>query len=186
MSATSSEPDILLSRRLIVDEGAEVMANVPDDSTGVHEEARDKESLRDNPPVTETSTASHEMQGRLLHASTIDRATRVCLPPPIISVGDPCDYEHIFPEDPMYHELDENACVWRVYMEEAAEFDADMFVKAADGLDALLVFAGLFSAVLTTFVVQTSQALSTDAVSASLLTELVAIQRAIAGGTSGL
>ncbi|KIY62855.1 hypothetical protein CYLTODRAFT_162470 [Cylindrobasidium torrendii FP15055 ss-10] len=58
--------------------------------------------------------------------------------------------------------------------------------EAADSLDILLVFAGLFSAVLTTFVAQTSQSLSTDnaAVTVSLLGELVALQRAALTGAS--
>ncbi|KAF4580471.1 hypothetical protein EYR40_003191 [Pleurotus pulmonarius] len=96
------------------------------------------------------------------------------------------DYEKKYPEDPIYEEQSENARVWRVYLDEATEFDADMVNKASDGLDLLLVFAGLFSAVLTTFVAQTSQSLSNDdaAVSVSLLSELVMIQRAMANGTS--
>ncbi|KAF9489698.1 hypothetical protein BDN71DRAFT_1455731 [Pleurotus eryngii] len=99
---------------------------------------------------------------------------------------DPHDYEKKYPEDAMFEELSENARVWRVYLDEATEFDADMVNKASDGLDLLLVFAGLFSAVLTTFLVQTSQSLSNDdaAVSVSLLSELVMIQRAMANGTS--
>lgn len=54
-----------------------------------------------------------------------------------------------------------------------------------DGLDVLLVFAGLFSAVVTTFVVQTSQSLQVDSsnVVASLLFELVNVQRAVANGS---
>ncbi|KAL0959329.1 hypothetical protein HGRIS_014590 [Hohenbuehelia grisea] len=105
---------------------------------------------------------------------------------PAAGPADPRDYENKYPDDPMYEELAENARVWRVYLDEVADFDADMVEKSSDGLDLLLVFAGLFSAVLTTFVAQTSQSLSTDysAVSASLLTELVSIQRAIANGAS--
>ncbi|KAF9494854.1 hypothetical protein BDN71DRAFT_1448431, partial [Pleurotus eryngii] len=96
------------------------------------------------------------------------------------------DYEKKYPEDTIYEEQSENARIWRVYLDEATEFDADMVNKASDGLDLLLVFAGLFSAVLTTFVAQTSQSLSNDdaAVSVSLLSELVMIQRAMANGTS--
>ncbi|KAF9489688.1 hypothetical protein BDN71DRAFT_1455705 [Pleurotus eryngii] len=99
---------------------------------------------------------------------------------------DPHDYEKKYPEDTIFEEQSENARIWRVYLDEATEFDADMVNKASDGLDLLLVFAGLFSAVLTTFVVQTSQSLSNDdtAISVSLLSELVMIQRAMANGTS--
>ncbi|KAK0200808.1 hypothetical protein DFS33DRAFT_1386743 [Desarmillaria ectypa] len=51
-----------------------------------------------------------------------------------------------------------------------------------DGLDVLLVFAGLFSAVVTTFVAQTSQSLQLNytQVTASLLYELISVQRAAA------
>ncbi|KIY62551.1 hypothetical protein CYLTODRAFT_426821 [Cylindrobasidium torrendii FP15055 ss-10] len=61
-----------------------------------------------------------------------------------------------------------------------------MLGAAADSLDILLVFAGLFSAVLTTFVAQTSQSLSIDnsAVTVSLLVELVSVQRAALTGAS--
>ncbi|KAJ6481605.1 hypothetical protein DFH09DRAFT_950512, partial [Mycena vulgaris] len=79
-----------------------------------------------------------------------------------------------------------DAWVWLVYNEESAIFDNDMVIESSDNLDILLVFAGLFSGVLTTFVAQTSQALSPDnsAISNSILLELVALQRAQANGTS--
>ncbi|KAJ7808730.1 hypothetical protein B0H14DRAFT_2380295, partial [Mycena olivaceomarginata] len=70
------------------------------------------------------------------------------------------------------------ARVWHVYNDESQIFDDDMMIESGDNLDILLVFAGLFSSVLTTFVAQTSQALSTDN------TALVALQRALANGTS--
>ncbi|KAK0225550.1 hypothetical protein IW262DRAFT_1356615 [Armillaria fumosa] len=54
-----------------------------------------------------------------------------------------------------------------------------------DGLDVLLVFAGLFSAVVTTFVAQTSQGLQInyDQVTASLLIELINVQRSASNGS---
>ncbi|KIK58418.1 hypothetical protein GYMLUDRAFT_108093, partial [Collybiopsis luxurians FD-317 M1] len=54
-----------------------------------------------------------------------------------------------------------------------------------DGLDDLLVLGALFSAVLTTFVVETSSRLDFDweEVSANLLAESVALQRAAMNGT---
>ncbi|KAK0437124.1 uncharacterized protein EV420DRAFT_1588865, partial [Desarmillaria tabescens] len=54
-----------------------------------------------------------------------------------------------------------------------------------DGLDVLLVFAGLFSAVVTTFVAQTSQSLQVDygAVTASLLIELINVQCSASNGS---
>ncbi|KAJ7084133.1 hypothetical protein C8R44DRAFT_530563, partial [Mycena epipterygia] len=96
------------------------------------------------------------------------------------------DYKQKYAEDPPYKELVSDARVWLVYNEESAMFDNVMIVESGDNLDILLVFAGLFSAVLTTSVAQTSQALSLNnsAVSNSILLELVALQRAQANGTS--
>ncbi|KAL1740998.1 hypothetical protein HDZ31DRAFT_7717, partial [Schizophyllum fasciatum] len=90
------------------------------------------------------------------------------------------DYKELYPDDPYGAEAGENARVWRVYLDESAEFDADMLRGYRDSLDVHLVFAALFSAVVTTFVVQTSQALQTDygRIASALLLELVALQRA--------
>ncbi|KAF8183024.1 hypothetical protein K438DRAFT_1937634 [Mycena galopus ATCC 62051] len=98
----------------------------------------------------------------------------------------PNDYRQKYAEDPLYRELEDEARVWHVYNDESAIFDNDMLIESGDSLDILLVFAGLFSGVLTTFVSQTSQALSPDntAISNSILLELVALQRAQANGTS--
>ncbi|KAL1674677.1 hypothetical protein EV122DRAFT_281840 [Schizophyllum commune] len=83
-------------------------------------------------------------------------------------------------EDPYGAEAGENARVWRVYLEESGQFDDEMLREFRDMLDVHLVFVALFSAVVSTFVVQTSQALQPDyiRVSASLLLELVALHRA--------
>ncbi len=95
------------------------------------------------------------------------------------------------------------ARVWRTYLEECAAFDIEMVEGWRDGLDVLLVFvststnkkskffslinkqAGLFSAVVTTFVAQTSQNLQADygQVTASLIFELIDVQRAAANGS---
>ncbi|KAJ3761201.1 hypothetical protein EV360DRAFT_93167 [Lentinula raphanica] len=94
------------------------------------------------------------------------------------------DYEQRFPEDPVFEETGPNARVWRTYLVESAAFNENMVGEARDGLDAMLVFAGLFSAVVTSFLVQTSQNLQLNSadVTASLLSELVAVQRAAASG----
>ncbi|KAF8183039.1 hypothetical protein K438DRAFT_1499055, partial [Mycena galopus ATCC 62051] len=96
------------------------------------------------------------------------------------------DYRQKYAEDPPYKELEDEARVWHVYNDESAIFDNDMLIESGDSLDILLVFAGLFSGVLTTFVSQTSQALSPEstAISNSILLELVALQRAQTNGTS--
>ncbi|KAJ3761193.1 hypothetical protein EV360DRAFT_38319 [Lentinula raphanica] len=92
------------------------------------------------------------------------------------------DYEQRFPEDPTFEETGPNAHVWGTYLVESTTFDENMIGEARDGLDAMLVFIGLFSAVVTLFLVQTSQNLQINSadVTASLLFELVAVQHAAA------
>ncbi|KAF9060788.1 hypothetical protein BDP27DRAFT_1171953, partial [Rhodocollybia butyracea] len=98
------------------------------------------------------------------------------------------DYTVKYPEDERYHELDSEARIWRVYGDEATAFDNDMVGELSDSLDILLVFAGLFSAVLTSFVAQTSQSLSQDntQLSASYLSELIVLVRANGNSTTTL
>ncbi|KAE9387168.1 hypothetical protein BT96DRAFT_960440 [Gymnopus androsaceus JB14] len=95
-------------------------------------------------------------------------------------------YKKKFASDERYAEADSDARVWQVYNDECAVFDSDMINETNGNLDILLIFAGLFSSVLTTFVAQTSQALSPDpnATTNAILLELVALQRAQANGTS--
>ncbi|KAK0228891.1 hypothetical protein IW262DRAFT_1535677, partial [Armillaria fumosa] len=98
--------------------------------------------------------------------------------------NDAFDYEAKYPEDAIYEETAPNARVFRTYNDESQISDADMVEESRDTVDVLLVFAGLFSAVVTTFIVQTSQNLqvSYSQMSALLLFELVSVQRAIARG----
>ncbi|KAL1713865.1 hypothetical protein EV715DRAFT_210766, partial [Schizophyllum commune] len=83
------------------------------------------------------------------------------------------DYETKYAPDPYGEELSSKARVWRVYNDEAQMADKER--------------AGLFSAVVTTFVAQSSQALNPDyaQITASLVYELVLLQRAINSGSSG-
>ncbi|KAF5392946.1 hypothetical protein D9757_001086 [Collybiopsis confluens] len=85
------------------------------------------------------------------------------------------DYEQKFPEDPIFRETGPNARVWRTYLAESAIFDDNMIGEARDGLDSMVVFAGLFSAVVTSFLIEASQNLQADytQLSATLLYELV-------------
>ncbi|KAJ3780233.1 hypothetical protein GGU10DRAFT_250873, partial [Lentinula aff. detonsa] len=96
------------------------------------------------------------------------------------------DYRLKYPQDRRYHELDSEARIWWVYLDEATAFDNDMVGELGDSLDILLIFAGLFSAVITSFVAQTSQSLSTNysLVSSSYLGEITAILRAGVNGTA--
>ncbi|KAJ3886135.1 hypothetical protein GG344DRAFT_91030 [Lentinula edodes] len=101
-------------------------------------------------------------------------------------VTDKYDYLSKYPADEQYHELDENARVWRRYLNEAATFDNEVVEELGDSLDISLIFAGLFSAVLTTFVAQTSQSLSQDytQLSALYLAELTLLARASTNSTA--
>ncbi|KAK0498074.1 hypothetical protein EDD18DRAFT_1071671, partial [Armillaria luteobubalina] len=99
--------------------------------------------------------------------------------------NDPFDYEQKFPEDKQGDELGPAARVWRTCLEECAASDGEMVEGWRDGLDVLLVFAGLFSAVVTTFVAQTSQSLQVDygEVTTVLLIELINVQRSASNGS---
>ncbi|THU83436.1 hypothetical protein K435DRAFT_587117, partial [Dendrothele bispora CBS 962.96] len=90
------------------------------------------------------------------------------------------DYIQMYEEDEPYKERGPNARVWKVYNHEVTKIDSDRVEDWRDGLDSLLVFAALFSAVITTIVVQTSTNLQKDwgEVTANLLVELIMIQRA--------
>ncbi|SJL00539.1 uncharacterized protein ARMOST_03852 [Armillaria ostoyae] len=106
--------------------------------------------------------------------------------PTVKKGNDSYDYEQKYSEDAPYEEAAPAARVWRTYEDESRNHDANMVEESRDNVDVLLVFAGLFSAVVTTFVVQTSQSLQPDytAMSASLLYESILVQRAIANGSS--
>jgi len=94
------------------------------------------------------------------------------------------DYNQIYPEDAYMEEMSEEARVWRVYNDEADRVDSEMVEVWKSTLNTLLIFAGLFSAVIATFVTQTTQSLQPDyaETAAALLTELVTIQRLAAVG----
>ncbi|PBK83719.1 hypothetical protein ARMGADRAFT_944597, partial [Armillaria gallica] len=91
------------------------------------------------------------------------------------SGNDPLNYEEKYPEDAPCEEIGPNARVYRTYLDERAIYDANMVEESRDGVDVLLVFADLYSTVVTTFVTE---------MSANLLFEMINIQRAIASGVS--
>ncbi|KAL1733481.1 hypothetical protein EV714DRAFT_269790 [Schizophyllum commune] len=98
----------------------------------------------------------------------------------------PYDYEQKYAEDEYGEELGSNARFWHVLLDEGRIYDAELVDGWRETLDVLLVFTGLFSAVVTAFVVQSSQALKPDyaQISVSLLAEMMALQRAWASGSS--
>ncbi|KAF8874062.1 hypothetical protein CPB85DRAFT_1260373 [Mucidula mucida] len=71
-----------------------------------------------------------------------------------ILLNDPFNYEHKYPEDPPYQEMAPYAILWKAFLEESTKVDANKVADWTDALDVLLVFAGLFSAVVSTFVTQ--------------------------------
>ncbi|KAK0225053.1 hypothetical protein EDD85DRAFT_980254, partial [Armillaria nabsnona] len=105
--------------------------------------------------------------------------------PTVKKGNDKYDYEQKYPEDAPFEEAAPAARVWKTYKDESRNHDVNMVKESRDNVDVLLVFAGLFSAVVTTFVVQTSQSLQPNyaAMSASLLYESVLVQCAIADGS---
>ncbi|KAJ7595733.1 hypothetical protein C8J56DRAFT_1022286 [Mycena floridula] len=72
------------------------------------------------------------------------------------------DYEEKYAPDPKGHQAKSNARVWKVYLDESESYDEDILRSFRDTIDALLVFAALFSGVVTTLLVQTSQAFQPD------------------------
>ncbi|KAG6905892.1 hypothetical protein DXG01_017055 [Tephrocybe rancida] len=95
------------------------------------------------------------------------------------------DYTFKYPRDKQGEAHKENARVWNVYLDEAEMYDTEMIQGFRNIIDGVLVFAALFSAIVTTFVAQTSQALQPDnaQIMVSLLFENNLLLRA-AGNTT--
>ncbi|KAK7433683.1 hypothetical protein VKT23_020630 [Stygiomarasmius scandens] len=81
---------------------------------------------------------------------------------PTYTGGRSYNYEEKYAPDPSGERLSDNARVWKVYLDEAESYDDDMLKGFRDTIDSLLVFAALFSAVVTTFVIKTVEALEPD------------------------
>ncbi|KAK0237111.1 hypothetical protein EDD85DRAFT_953119 [Armillaria nabsnona] len=134
---------------------------VSDDEGGIKSAEGATHSENDRPEV-ENSTHYSSRRRRKSTRGLMGMRIREYL----LKGNDPFDYEQKFPEDKQYEELGPAARVWRAYLEQCAAFDNEMVEGWRDGLDVLLVFAGLFSAV-----------------TASLLFELIDVQRAAANGS---
>ncbi|KAF9060626.1 ankyrin repeat-containing domain protein [Rhodocollybia butyracea] len=88
------------------------------------------------------------------------------------------NYEEKYPPDTLGEEITENARVWKVYLDEAEQQDDEMLKGFTDTITSLLVFAALFSAVVTAFP-------DYSEISAALLMEQVQLLRA-AGNTTAI
>ncbi|KAK0226829.1 hypothetical protein EDD85DRAFT_891036, partial [Armillaria nabsnona] len=87
---------------------------------------------------------------------------------------------------PPFEEAGPTSSVWHAYLHESWNYDTDMVGNQRGEVNILLVFAGLFSAVVSTFIIQSSSNLQQDyqKLSAVLLFDQINIQRALANGTS--
>ncbi|KAJ4466183.1 hypothetical protein C8R41DRAFT_803440, partial [Lentinula lateritia] len=96
------------------------------------------------------------------------------------------DYTEKYAEEPFGEELKDNSRVFKVYLDEAEIFDDDMIRGFRETIDSLLVFAALFSGVVTSFVIATISALQPDysQITAVLLVEQVQILRAAGNATA--
>ncbi|KAH8834512.1 hypothetical protein DL96DRAFT_1522261 [Flagelloscypha sp. PMI_526] len=152
---------------------------------------RKKESL----PNYETHNAGHETKKILYipvsdNIGEVDAGRLFSLLSQFESMrsnsGKSYNYEKKYPEDVPGQELCPDARVFKVCDEVAEEYDQDMIRELRDTLDSLLIFAALFSAVITTFVVQTAQALPTDqaAVTNHLLVDIAALIRTNGNATA--
>ncbi|KIK59971.1 hypothetical protein GYMLUDRAFT_244751 [Collybiopsis luxurians FD-317 M1] len=90
------------------------------------------------------------------------------------------NYTEKYAPDPFGDEFKENAQVWKVYLDEAEYYDDEMLRGFKDTIDSLPIFAALFSAVVTTFIVATVEGLQPDysQITATLLLEQVKLLRA--------
>ncbi|KAH7098901.1 hypothetical protein BKA62DRAFT_758936 [Auriculariales sp. MPI-PUGE-AT-0066] len=72
------------------------------------------------------------------------------------------DFEKKYHPDAFGDEASPNARVWRVYRDRVTDLDDDLLDGWHKTLDVLLIFMGLFSAVATAFIVETSKRLQPD------------------------
>ncbi|KAJ1301915.1 hypothetical protein OPQ81_000754 [Rhizoctonia solani] len=84
-----------------------------------------------------------------------------------------------FAADAIGQELQPQASIWTMYVEEASEQDAELVDIQNKNLDLMLLFAALFSAILTAFLVESTNMLQQDPVdtSATLLLLIAQSQR---------
>ncbi|KAJ3751817.1 hypothetical protein EV360DRAFT_97640 [Lentinula raphanica] len=96
------------------------------------------------------------------------------------------DYREKYECDPVGQQISENARVWKVYLDEAESRDDELLKGLKDTIDALLIFAALFSAVVTSFIISTIPSLQPNytQITAILLVEQVSLLRAAGNLTS--
>ncbi|CAE6513941.1 unnamed protein product [Rhizoctonia solani] len=87
--------------------------------------------------------------------------------------------------DRIGEELNPNATIWKLYTEEAKEYDTEFTRERNENLNNMLLFATLFSAIVTAFIIESTNLLEQDSsdVSAQLLLMLVQSQQRIETGS---
>ncbi|KAH7092756.1 hypothetical protein BKA62DRAFT_785934 [Auriculariales sp. MPI-PUGE-AT-0066] len=105
------------------------------------------------------ATSSGENHNKVIHMST---TTAVNQRYPSQSVPVQSDFDKQFQPDRFGDEASENARVWKVYRDRVTDLDSDLIEGWKDTLNFLLVFAGLFSAVATAFIIEYSRRLQPD------------------------
>ncbi|KAJ3966154.1 hypothetical protein EV361DRAFT_1028791 [Lentinula raphanica] len=90
------------------------------------------------------------------------------------------DYREKYEDDAREEWLAENARVWKVYLDEAELKDNELLAGLKDTIDALLIFAALFSAVVTSFIISTITSLQPNytQITAVLMVEQINLLRA--------
>ncbi|KAF8606997.1 hypothetical protein BDV93DRAFT_331841 [Ceratobasidium sp. AG-I] len=64
--------------------------------------------------------------------------------------------------DKIGEELTPDAGIWQMYVEEAKEHDDELVAGKNKNLDTMLIFAALFSAILTAFLIESKSMLEQD------------------------
>ncbi|KAF8601220.1 hypothetical protein BDV93DRAFT_446284, partial [Ceratobasidium sp. AG-I] len=73
-------------------------------------------------------------------------------------------------------ELAHDATIWKLYLEEAEEHDQELVKSRHGSLDMLLLFAALFSAILTAFIIESKDLLQQNPADASAALLLLVLQ----------
>ncbi|KAK0481065.1 hypothetical protein EDD18DRAFT_1436505, partial [Armillaria luteobubalina] len=120
-------------------------------------------------------------RARTRHPSVFGRPSQVTG-----SEGVPTGDFRAYAPNPPFEEAGPTSSVWRAYLNESRDYDTNLVAEQRGEMNILLVFAGLFSAVVTAFFLQPSAKLDPDyqKMVALLMFDEINIQRALANGTS--
>ncbi|CAE6439803.1 unnamed protein product [Rhizoctonia solani] len=96
--------------------------------------------------------------------------------------GEP--FRDLLSADKPGEELSPDATVWKLYRDEAEEYDQELVKGRHASLDVLLLFAALFSAILTAFLVESKNLLQEDPADTAAALLLIIAQNQVNGGPS--